>query len=110
MGNRARVKLTGMKTNSRVHRLPGYDRPTGRWELLVFVSLGFVGIWLAASAVRQAGDFASERDAIAATLSGEPTLAVHPANTNHALTNLSALPCTGGTNRPFCAGIGIRPS
>ena len=99
-----------MKPKPRLHRLPGYDRHTGRWELLVFISIGFAGVWLAVSAVRQAGRFATDRDEIAATLSGEPVVALHHNNTNHAVTNLTAIPPARQSDRPFCAGICVGPS
>ena len=76
-----------------VNRLPGYDHQTQRLELAAFLGLGLVAVWLAGTAGRQAGAFAVERDHIAAILSGEAAGAVCDRSaTNHALTNLTAIP------------------
>ena len=77
-----------------MYRLPGADYRTQRLELAAFLGLGFVALWLVAGAWRQSANFANERDQIAATLSGGPAQAVCTA-TNHALTNLTAVPATG---------------
>ena len=74
-----------------MHRLPGYDHQTRRWELVAFLGLGFVGLWLVAGAWREAASFAVERDEIAARLSGCPVLAAG-SPTNHGVTNLTAIP------------------
>ena len=89
-----------MKPKSSLHRLPGFDQRTGRWELLVFVSLGIAGIWLAVAAARQAGHFATERDAIAATLTGGQAMARHRSKTKHAATNFTAIPYRRRVNSP----------
>jgi len=74
----------------KTHRLPGYDCPTQRLELCAFLGLGVVALWLAVGAWRQAASFATERDQIAATLSGGGAVAVGA--TNFAATNLTVVP------------------
>jgi hypothetical protein len=77
-----------------MNRLPGYDHPTGRSELVMFSSLGSAAVALIGFAVFDATRFASERDCIVARLSGEPMeliQAATPANTNHAFTNFTAI-------------------
>jgi hypothetical protein len=81
-----------------MHRLPGADYRTQRLELAAFLGLGFMALWLVAGAWRQSANFANERDQIAATLSGGAAAIVCTA-TNHALTNLTAVPLTG-SSRP----------
>lgn len=89
-----------MNTKPRPPRLPGYDRSTGRGELVAFAALGLMGVWLAGTAWRQASNFAVERENIAAALSCGDMLAVAGrTGTNHALTNLTALPA-GGESQP----------
>ncbi len=77
-------------------------------ELTAFLGLGFVGLWLVAGAWNQAANFATHRDEIAARLSGEPVFVAGNA-TNHALTNLTAIPTTAREHaEPACCGT--RPS
>ncbi len=77
----------------RLNRLPGYDSRTRGMELAAFLGLGFVGLWLVAGAWRQAAIFAIHRDEIAARLTADSALVAGNA-TNHALTNLTAIPTT----------------
>jgi hypothetical protein len=54
-----------------MNRLPGYDRYTRSAELALFSSLGLVALVLIGFAVTDATNFAVNRDAIVAAVSGE---------------------------------------
>lgn len=76
--------------------------------MAAFLGLGVVGLCLVAGAWKQAATFATHRDEIAARLSGESVFIAGNA-TNHALTNLTAIPSTARQHADPTRG-GTRPS
>jgi hypothetical protein len=86
----------------RTPRLPGYDSSTQRMEMGAFCFLGSIAITLVLLAVGNAARFSENKDAIAAALSSGA--AVESANsglkdTNHMLTNVTAVPTLGRGTR-----------
>jgi hypothetical protein len=77
-----------------MNRLPQYDSRTRSFELGAFVSLGLIAIILIGFALRDAGQFAQERECIIDTLLNGQAVSVEMAGapTNHSVTNLSGTP------------------
>ncbi len=78
-----------------LNRLPEYDRPTSRSELVVFLTLGAVAVGLIGFTLRDAAAFAGARDSIVSawdSKSSRPVVFVGPPTTNQTFTNLTLSP------------------
>jgi len=89
-----------------MNRLPGCDNQTHRAEGAVFATLGLVAVILVSIAVADAFRFASQREAIVATLErGIPAAPLYASSilTNRTATNLAPA-------QPFKSGGGKVPA
>jgi hypothetical protein len=80
---------------SRVPRLPTYDDDTRRMETGALILLGAIAVTLVWLAAGNAARFSENRDEIAAGLSSDGSVVTASSgarDTNHVLTNLTAVP------------------